>query len=217
MSIAPSLASGLAILATVATWLAPWTSSEVPASDLAGAKAIAAVTIHTFEFRDEADAVLTEWALGQFAQAGLRLPPLTVAFHDIKDPCGGHPGLYRSGTQTRIDMCGFNWDRFIVKAKMTLLHELGHAWAAHTLTAEARQQFVDLRRLPTWGDDQWQWKEQGSEQTAEIIAWALMDEATRISSIPDSQPRALARAYLQLTGTLPTLRVVDVLDRLQRR
>jgi hypothetical protein len=34
-----------------------------------------------------------------------------------------------------------------------------------------------------------------------------------MSSIPDSHPLALARAYFQLTGTMPTLRVVKVLHR----
>jgi hypothetical protein len=212
MPTAPSLASGLAILATFIISLAPWTYTDRTGSDLVSAKAITGGTAHTFEFRDESDAALTEWALGQFAQAGLRLPPLVVAFHDSKEPCGGHPGVFRSGTPARIDMCGFNWDRFIVKAKMTLLHELGHAWADHSLTAEARQRFVDSRALPTWGDDQWPWKEQGSEQAAETFAWALLDEEHRMSSIPDSQARTLAEAYLQLTGTLPSLRVVGVLS-----
>ena len=212
MSIAPSLASGLAILATFASWLAPLTPSDTTGSGVAGAKSVAAVTIHV-EFRTESDAELTEWALGQFAQAGLHLPPMTVAFHDSKERCGGHPGLYQSGTPARIDICGFNWDRFIPKAKMTLLHELAHAWAAHTLTAEARQQFVDLRRLPTWGDDRWPWEEQGSEHAAEIITWALMDKEHGMSSIPESRPESLARAYLELTGTLPVGRVVEMLHK----
>jgi hypothetical protein len=213
MSIAPSLSSGLAILTAVAIWLAPWTHSDTTGADVINAKAVTGVAAHTFEFRDKADAALTEWALGRFQQAGLELPPLIVAFHDDEEPCGGHPGLYRDGTPARIDMCGFNWDRFIPKAKVTLLHELGHAWAAHTLTPEARQQFVDFRGLPTWGDDQWPWEEQGSEQAAETIAWALLDQDYGMSSISDSDPRALAHAYLQLTSTPPTLRVVGILSR----
>ena len=140
----PSRPNGLAILATVASWLAPLAPSDTTGSGLAGAKSVAAVTIHV-EFRTESDAELTEWALGQFAQAGLHLPPMTVAFHDSKERCGGHPGLYQSGTPARIDICGFNWDRFIPKAKMTLLHELAHAWAAqHRL-------FRTYRRLTARG------------------------------------------------------------------
>jgi len=213
MSIAPSLASGLGLLATLAFWVAPGTASDGARPTYVGATvAPSSLGGHAFEFRDEADAALTEWALGRFAIAGLNLPTLLVSFHDDKERCGGHPGLYQSGTPARIHLCGFNWDRFLVKAKMTLLHELGHAWAADTLTAEARQRFVDFRGLPTWGDDQWLWKEQGSEQAAEVIAWALLDQEVRMSSIPDSQPLSLAQAYFQLTGTMPTLRVVDVLS-----
>jgi hypothetical protein len=165
---------------------------------------------HTFEFRDEADAALAQWALTQFERAGLALPPLVLAFHDDKQPCNGHTGYYRSGTPARVDICGFNWNRFIIGAKKTILHELGHAWA-YTLTEEARQRFVDHRGLTTWGDDRSPWEEQGSEQTGEIIAWALLDQELRMSSIPDSHPLALARAYFQLTGKMPTLRVVEVL------
>lgn len=212
MWIAPSLRIGLAVITTVAMGLS---LGPEPTRLRQVAEPVPALVAspHIFEFRTESDAALTEWALERFHQAGLELPPLLVAFHDAKEPCGGHPGIYRSGTPARIDMCGFNWDRFIVKAKMTLLHELGHAWAAHNLTAEAQQLFVDSRGLPTWGDDQWPWKEQGSEQTAEVIAWALLDQDYGMSSIPDSKPLALAHAYQQLTGTMPTLRVVGILSR----
>lgn len=213
MSITPSLRTGIAVIATFTLWLTPWHNRAGSAFDLFEATGAVMPAAHTFEFRDEADAELAQWALTQFKRAGLELPPLVLAFHDDKHPCNGHTGYYRSGNPARVDICGFNWDRFIIGAKKTILHELGHAWAGYTLTEEARQRFVDLRGLTTWGDDRSPWEEQGSEQTAEIMAWALLDQDLRMSSIPDSHPLALARAYFELTGTVPMLRIVGILQR----
>lgn len=189
----------MAILVLFSVWLTPWGASRT--KDVAAADAADA-----YEFRTKADAALTEWALARFEQAGLELPPISIAFHDDKEPCHGNIGFYRSGSPAVIDICGFNWDRFVPAAKHTLLHELGHAWSEHTLTDEDREWFLTLRGLATWGDDRVEWSEQGSEQAAEIIAWALIDEAVQLS-IGNASHEALARAYVQLTGSLPLTRV----------
>lgn len=205
MWIAPSLRIGMAVLATFTLWLTPWNASS-------GKEIEVLDPVHPFTFRTQADAALTDWALARFEQAGLAFPPLIIAFHDDKQPCNGYFGFFRSGTPARIDICGFNWDRFLMKPKATLLHELGHAWADYSLTEGARQRFLRLRGLTTWGDDQTPWNEQGSEQAAEIIAWA-MDRELQLATMRDAHPGTLAQAYLQLTGTMPLLRVREVLDR----
>ena len=84
--------------------------------------------------------------------------------------------------------------------------------ARHTLTDQTRQTFCRLRGLTAWNDDDTRWEEQGSEQAAEIIAWALFDQELALGKIRDAH-RWLAQAYLQLTGTIPLLRVAAVLDR----
>ena len=164
-------------------------------------------TEHTFEFRTRSDADLTAWALEQFDRSGLVLPPLTIAFHDDREDCGGHFGLFRAGEPAHVDICGFNRDRFVVTARKTVLHELGHAWTAHTLDEQDRQAFLILRNLSTWGDDEFPWNEQGSEQAAEIIAWALMDQEVQLATMSSTHPQALADAYLELTGSLPISRL----------
>jgi hypothetical protein len=175
------------------------------------ARPISAEVEHEFGFRTRSDAALAAWALARFDQAGLVLPPLVISFHDDRHGCGGNFGLYRAGDRPRVDICGFNWDRFVVTAKKTMLHELAHAWTQHALTEMARERFLDLRGLSTWGDDQFPWEEQGSEQAAEIIAWALMDEDLQLTRFRDADPVALSQAYGQLTGSLPSLRVQDML------
>ncbi len=186
--------------------------SDVTTKDLSlETRPLSTMAEHVFGFRTRSDAALTEWALARFDQAGLALPPLVISFHDDRHVCGEHFGVFRAGDPARVDICGFNWDRFVVTAKKTVLHELAHAWTEQTLTEEAREQFLALRGLDTWGDDEFPWEEQGSEQAAEVIAWALIDQDLQLA-VGDTDPASLTRAYEQLTGS-PTPRVQDVLDR----
>jgi hypothetical protein len=222
MWIAPSLRVGIALLATFALWLTPWSGTQAGAGPRGDRPALIrgggpstgeslAAVAHTFVFRTPADADLTAWALARFEGAGLELPDLVIAYHDDKEPCTGHPGFYRSGPPARVAICGFNWDRFVVSARKTVLHELAHAWAGSQLSEEDRRRFVEFRGLATWGDDQIPWIQQGSEQAADIIAWA-MDPQIGVGAMEDADPASLARAYLHLTGTLPLPRIVELLD-----
>jgi hypothetical protein len=200
-----SLRAGIALSLLVALLPAPL---NLRAKEVGfDARRPAGVAEHQSGFRSESDAALAEWALTRFDRAGLMLPPLVISFHDERADCGGNFGLFRSGAPARVDICGFNWDRFVVTARKTVLHELAHAWLGHTLTEAARGRFLDLRGLQTWGDDEFPWEEQGSEQAAEIIAWALIDEDLELTRFKDANPAALSEAYLQLTGSRPPLRV----------
>ena len=204
-----SLRLGIALSLLVTLFPAP---SGLPTKDLAfDARPLSAMAEHEFGFRSRSDAALAEWALTRFDRAGLVLPPLVISFHDDRPGCGGNFGLYRSGAPAQVDICGFNWDRFVVTAKMTMLHELAHAWIGHALTETAREGFLDLRGLRNWGDDEFPWEEQGSEQAAEIIAWALMDADLDLTRFRDANPAALSEAYRHLTGSLPKLRIQGVL------
>jgi hypothetical protein len=58
---------------------------------------------------------------------------------------------------------------------------------------------LELRGLETWGDDEYPWEEQGSEQAAEIIAWGRLDHDLEPATINDASTEALTAAYLQLT------------------
>ena len=161
------------------------------------------ITFDQEGFRDEADVGLAQWAFDRFDQAGLELPPLSLSFHDDRAACDGHFGYYRSGAPARIDICGFNWDRFLVTPKKTLLHELAHAWAHQTLDSETRSRFLDLRGLHTWQDDSVSWEKQGTEHAAEVIAWGLMDEELFLTSISGTESFQLADAFVLLTGRHP--------------
>jgi hypothetical protein len=146
-------------------------------------------------FRDEADIALTEWALGRFVGAGLDLPRISLAFHDEKEPCQGQNGYFHPGDPYRIDICGFNWDRFLMTPRKVILHEMGHVWAHENLDAGTRQEFIEMRDLEIWEDRSAPWAEQGQEHAAEILAWALMDEEISTNSIGGSRLEELAAAY----------------------
>ncbi|HWL49169.1 MAG TPA: hypothetical protein VNT92_04775, partial [Acidimicrobiia bacterium] len=112
MSVTRFLLMGLLLSGLSAAWLAP-DRSEVAA--LSGQE----TTFDPAGFRDEADAALARWALDRFDRAGLELPEVSIAFHDDREACGGHVGYYRPGDPAAIDICGFNWDRFLVTPKKT--------------------------------------------------------------------------------------------------
>ena len=168
-----------------------------------GVSTIPSDASHEFILRSDSDRALANWALARFDRAGLQLPPLSIAFHDDDAPCEGNFGYFRPLETLTVDVCGFNWNRFLVTPKRTILHELGHAWAHQNLTEETRLSFTHFRGLDEWDDDSKSWSDQGSEHTAEIIAWALMDEELRLSSIGDADPEVLVNAYELLTSHLP--------------
>ena len=193
MSVTRILGVGLLLSGIMAGWPAP-TTSEVAA--LSGQEAAFDQT----GFRDEADAALARWAFERFDQAGLELPPVSLSFHDDRAACEGYVGYFRPGAPASIDICGFNWNRFLVTPKKTILHELAHVWAHQTLDSETRKRFLDLRGLDTWQDNSVAWEEQGIEHAAEVIAWGLIDEDLLLTSIGETDALQLAEAFELLTG-----------------
>ena len=197
MSVTRILGVGLLLSGITGGWLlAPDTSAV---ATLAGQE----IELDQTGFRDEADVALARWAIDRFDQAGLELPPLSVSFHDDRTGCEGYVGYFRPGTPARIDICGFNWDRFLVTPKKTILHELAHAWSHQTLDSEMRNRFLDTRGLDTWQDKSVAWEEQGIEHAAEVIAWGLMDQDLLLTSIGETHSVQLAEAFELLTGREP--------------
>ena len=197
MSVARILGVALLLSGISAGWqLAPDTSEVATLS-------VQESALDQTGFRDDADVALARWAFDRFDQAGLELPPLSLSFHDDRSGCEGHVGYYRPGTPPSIDICGFNWDLFLVTPKKTILHELAHAWDQQTLDNQTRNRFLDARELDTWQDNSVAWEKQGIEHAAEVIAWGLMDEDLLLVSIGETDSVQLADAFELLTGRAP--------------
>ena len=147
-----------------------------------------------------------DWALARFEAAGLELPSLTIVFHDDYQSCGMREGVLRIvGEDVTIHECQNGPSR----SRRSLLHELAHAWdhVAGSIDADTRTDFLRLRGLRSWDDDGLPWNQRGEEQTAEIIAWGLMDQPAPIpTSVGDRGAQdnlSLTTAFILLTGIRP--------------
>jgi hypothetical protein len=160
-------------------------------------------------------AALVEWAAGLFDAAGLQLPPLDVVGHDTTDGCFGRRGAHvRAEGRSTIHLCARETERV---DEFLYLHELAHAWDAGALTEERRQQFLSLRGLTEWrNDDPDRWHERGAEQAAEIMVWGLMDRPVWVVRLPDASCADLLAGYVTLVGREPLHGFTDFC-RAQRR
>jgi len=173
----------------------PAESDSVEVAPMATAPAI--VVIDAMSAEEE----MVEWAQSRFAAADLSLPDLTITFHVTLEGCGGFNGLYTQATHS-VQIC--NRGGLRTDARNTVLHELGHAWAFEYLSEERTAAFTALRDIESWSDEGVAWLQRGQEQTAEIIAWGLMDEDPFQSLWTRSEAcRELVEAFRTLTAQAP--------------
>jgi hypothetical protein len=139
---------------------------------------------------------MTAWAVGRFEASGLPLPALEIRFLRDRALCGGHLGLYADGV---VYECHRHTD---LLASRGLLHEIAHGWLVANLTEIEQERFLELRGLTTWNSKEAIHDERGSEQAAEIMAWALGEQGdgTLMPTFPDNDRAHLAVAYEALTG-----------------
>jgi hypothetical protein len=80
---------------------------------------------------------------------------------------------------------------------------MAHAWVEVHVDEELRHRFLQLRGLTGWNDRADAWKERGTEQAAEIIAWGLGEG--EVSPLLPEQPSTadMIAAYVLLTGSQP--------------
>jgi hypothetical protein len=149
-----------------------------------------------------AQAAMLDWAVGMFDAAGLHLPGLDVVGHDTTEGCYGRRGAHvRVDGRSTIHLCARETERV---DEFLYVHELAHAWDAGSLTEERRQEFLTLRGLTEWrNDDPERWHERGAEQAAEIMVWGLMDRPVWVVRLPDATCADLLAGYRTLVGSAP--------------
>jgi len=139
-----------------------------------------------------------DWSLRRFREAGLDgMPDLEVYLHRSYEGCRNGIGYYLAG---RIDLC--------TKAssepyqRKHALHEMAHAWTEANIDTAILERFMDIRGIAAWNDRSFDWKERGTEQSAEIIAWGLGEGVS--PWLPDQpEDRELADLFELLTGRQP--------------
>lgn len=150
---------------------------------------------------------LVSKAVRLFAEAGLPLPPVDVSVSNSESVCKGRIAFHRPGDgKSEIVLCypeidGREW--------RVLLHELGHAWANAGLSEERKRDFQEVRGWEHWRDyERADWRDNGTEQAAEIIKWAVSDVAVPVFLDRDSCPELLD-AYRALAGREPVQELAD--------
>ncbi len=151
---------------------------------------------------DHEELRLAQWARGRYDAAGLTLPSVVVVYHDSVEPCSGWSGLYRPGEPHEVHIC-VRSESPPSTHKMTLLHELSHAWAETQTDEATRAALLASRELDCWIDPEKRKHEWGAEHAAEVVSWGLMDEPMPIVRIYDATPDRLETAYRVLTGGEP--------------
>lgn len=141
---------------------------------------------------DEITAI--ESALDKFDNAGWPLGNLEIRPGD-EDGCGGNAGV-------RYVEEGYDVVEICTSAEWTLLHELGHVWAATYLDDDQRAEWVTMRGLDSWRDAD-KWEERGTEQLADIVAFGLFDEWHTPTSIAPNDRKSLISAFEWLFGMEP--------------
>ena len=82
------------------------------------------------------------------------------------------------------------------------LHEMAHAWTEANTDTAILERFMDIRGIAAWNDRSFDWKQRGTEQAAEIIAWGLGEGVS--PWLPDQpEDRELADLFELLTGRQP--------------
>ncbi len=139
---------------------------------------------------DEAQRQVVEWALGRFDEAGLELPILTIYSHSDRAECDGKNGFFSStdAGDYEVHTCGVGF---------TLLHELGHAWAHYGLDEQTRSEFLEIAHADSWRSDDWHLS--GSEHSANVIAWGLMDTRINQTRTRPYDHSSMMRAFSTLT------------------
>jgi hypothetical protein len=176
--------------------LAPSTPSTRPALELIGISA------------DQAAAVRR--VVGLFEQANLELPPLLVRSGQDGDECGQHLGLHRQHESwSEIVLCKSGSSGF---ERSVVVHELAHAWAAFELSDTNKAAFQQVRGWEHWHDyENAAWRDNGTEQAAEVIAWGVYDLAATIA-IGHHGCADLAESYRALTGLDPAQGITTICE-----
>jgi hypothetical protein len=140
-----------------------------------------------------------DWALHRYGNGGLDgMPGLEVFAHRSDEGCNGGIGYYLAG---RIDLC--TEDSSEPYQRKFALHEMAHAWIESNVEPAILDRFMQVRAIATWNDRSYDWKERGTEQAAEVVAWGL-GEGEMSPLLPEAvDAPTLAGLYELLTGREP--------------
>ncbi len=152
-------------------------------------------------------------ALSRYTEANLAEPSFDAVIFEPSRQCIGRSGrLTQSEGVRNLYICLFESDLCpgvgpclepTLSVKGIVLHELAHAWTLDHVSDELEARFLKLIGLDVWQQDDLPWSEQGTEYSAEVIAWGLLDRPSRMVRIGDPACEDLTAAFRLLTGIEP--------------
>ncbi len=153
---------------------------------------------------------LVDWGFERFSLAGLPEPRIDSVVFEPSRSCRERSGrVLDDGTTRDLFVCIYETevcdgaDECAVpttSARLTILHELGHAWMIDQVTPETEARLLELARREVWNDLDVPWIDRGVEYAAEVLAWGLIDERLTMVRLGAPPCRELASAYSLLTG-----------------
>jgi hypothetical protein len=197
----------LTLLTTLLTTAAAggfFTADNADASPAPAPQVEAASTLGEIAELTTAQSELVASSFDRFTQAGLAAPTDVVpSFHDSIDACNGNLGLstIEDGIQ-RVRIC---WSHEnpgveIRLQEQALVHELAHAWADLNLDDESKDAFVEDSNADSWNLADSEWGDRGTERSADLITWAILDPAALFVDFGDMSCTEWAEAFELLTG-----------------
>lgn len=172
-------------------------SNTAPASPPAGN--VAAAPVWT-----AAEALDVEAARDMYAEWGFDFPQAAIRFHaESMTPCDGNAGLYQElvdGSLT-VDVCYQNEDTELEPflRRLTLWHEIGHAYIEPNIDEDTRSTFLDLVDLTSWHGGEWE--QRGAEYATEVLVWGMTRGEYNYGLIlPDLECHTKTAGFTILTG-----------------
>jgi len=154
---------------------------------------------------------LVAWGFGRFSLAGLPEPRIDSIVFEPSRSCQDRSGrVLDDGVARELFVCIYETevcngtDECAVpatSARLTVLHELSHAWMIDQVAPETEAQLLELTRREAWNDLDVPWIDRGVEYAADVLAWGLIDERLTMVRLGAPPCQELVAAYQLLTGT----------------
>jgi len=194
-------------------WWTDWDSSEP--SDQVATGVIRTPGGQEIEVRNGTpvlESILLE-GMKRFQVAGLKEPEVTAVTFQPTRECVDRSGRVIQTSGTRVlyiclfesDVCPAQpeCDEPRLSIRVTVAHELSHAWMMDHVDDETENRLLDLTGQDVWYQESVPWAEQGVEYAADAMAWGLLPSPPRMARIGNPPCQELTEAFRILTGILP--------------
>lgn len=154
--------------------------------------------------------------IARFAEAGIGEPLFDIVTFEPSRSCTNRSGrLIQKDGIRQLYLCFYETDICAgigpceepsLSTRISVLHELAHAWLLDHVGADAQSRLLQLQDLETWDEEDVAWRERGVEYSAEVIVWGLLHESISMARIGRPPCQELGAAFELLTGVEASLR-----------